>query len=58
MPALTLTCTWLMPGKLYSTGSSTVMMLICFLPDRKDGKQHFQHGMIQEFEVGGAIATR
>lgn len=32
--------------------------LICFLPDRKDGKQHFQHGMIQEFEVGGAIATR
>ena len=26
-PALGLTCTWLMPGSRYSTGSSTVMML-------------------------------
>jgi hypothetical protein len=26
--------------------------LICFLPDRKDGKQHFEHGMVQEFQVG------
>jgi hypothetical protein len=26
--------------------------LICFLPDRKDGKQHFEHGMMQEIEVG------
>ena len=25
--------------------------LICFLPDVKDGKQHDQHGMLQEFEV-------
>ena len=29
--------------------------LICFLPDRKDGRQHFDHGMVQEFEVGEAI---
>ena len=27
-PALGLTCTWLMPGSRYSTGSSTVMTLI------------------------------
>ena len=26
MPALLLTCTWLMPARRYSTGSSTVMM--------------------------------
>jgi hypothetical protein len=26
-PALTLTCTWLTPASLYSTGSSTVVML-------------------------------
>ncbi len=25
--------------------------LICFLPDAKDGKQHDQHGMMQQFEV-------
>lgn len=25
--------------------------LICFLPDRKDGKPHFMHGMITEFTV-------
>ncbi len=31
--------------------------LICFLPDRKDGRQHFDHGMMQEFEVGEALAT-
>jgi hypothetical protein len=31
--------------------------LICFLPDRKDGKQHFEHGMTQEIEVGGLEAT-
>ena len=28
MSALTLICTWLMPASRYSTGSSTVMMLI------------------------------
>ncbi len=27
--------------------------LVCFLPDAKDGKPHFVHGMVQEFEVGG-----
>ena len=27
-PALGLTCTWLMPGRRYSTGSSTVMMFL------------------------------
>jgi uncharacterized cupredoxin-like copper-binding protein len=26
--------------------------LICFLPDRGDGKPHFMHGMMQEIEVG------
>jgi uncharacterized cupredoxin-like copper-binding protein len=30
--------------------------LICFLPDRKDGKAHFEHGMVQEFDVGTALA--
>ena len=25
--------------------------LICFLPDEKDGKPHFTHGMIQQFHV-------
>jgi hypothetical protein len=25
--------------------------LICFLPDAKDGKPHFMHGMVQEFTV-------
>ncbi len=27
-PILSLTCTWLMPGRRYSTGSSTVMILV------------------------------
>jgi hypothetical protein len=31
--------------------------LICFLPDRKDGKQHFDHGMLQEIEVGEELAA-
>ena len=31
--------------------------LICFLPDRKDGKQHFEHGMMQEIEVGKGLAA-
>jgi hypothetical protein len=26
--------------------------LLCFLPDAKDGKPHFAHGMVQELEVG------
>jgi hypothetical protein len=26
--------------------------LICFLPDAKDGKPHFAHGMVQELELG------
>jgi hypothetical protein len=25
--------------------------LICFLPDAKDGKPHFMHGMVQEVTV-------
>jgi hypothetical protein len=25
--------------------------LICFLPDSKDGKPHFTHGMIQQVHV-------
>ena len=25
--------------------------LICFLPDTKDGKPHFAHGMVQQFTV-------
>jgi hypothetical protein len=28
--------------------------LICFLPDAKDRKPHFEHGMVQEIEVGAA----
>lgn len=32
--------------------------LICFLPDMKDGKQHFEHGMVQEFEVLEGLAAR
>jgi hypothetical protein len=31
--------------------------LICFLPDRKDGKQHFEHGMMREIEVGEGLAA-
>jgi uncharacterized cupredoxin-like copper-binding protein len=32
--------------------------LICFLPDLTDGKQHFEHGMVQQFEVGEGLAAR
>ena len=32
--------------------------LLCFLPDAKDGKPHFEHGMVQELEVGSARASR
>lgn len=35
----------LTPGKYF---------LICFVPDRADGKPHFMHGMVREFEVQGA----
>lgn len=31
--------------------------LICFLPDKGDGKAHFEHGMTQEFAVEGAVST-
>jgi hypothetical protein len=27
-------------------------LLICFLPDAKDGKPHFVHGMMQQIKVG------
>jgi hypothetical protein len=30
---------------------------ICFLPDAKDGKPHFVHGMIKEFTIGAASAN-
>jgi hypothetical protein len=30
--------------------------LICFLPDAKDGKPHFAHGMVRELEVGQEVA--
>lgn len=32
--------------------------LICFLPDRKDHRAHFEHGMMQEFQVSEKLATR
>jgi hypothetical protein len=32
--------------------------LICFLPDSKDGKPHFMHGMVQEIEVGSSLSAR
>lgn len=32
--------------------------LICFLPDKADGKPHFEHGMMQEIEVGGELSAR
>jgi hypothetical protein len=32
--------------------------LICFLPDRKDHQAHFQHGMMQEFQVSEKLAAR
>jgi hypothetical protein len=31
--------------------SAGAYALICFIPDAKDGKAHFQHGMIKEFSV-------
>jgi hypothetical protein len=27
--------------------------LICFLPDMKDGKPHFHHGMVKKITVAG-----
>jgi uncharacterized cupredoxin-like copper-binding protein len=32
--------------------------LICFLPDAKDGKAHYEHGMVQEIDVGTAMGAR
>jgi uncharacterized cupredoxin-like copper-binding protein len=32
--------------------------LICFVPDAKDGKAHFEHGMVQEIEVGSAMSAK
>ena len=32
--------------------------LICFIPDAKDGKPHFVHGMMKELRVEGAAARR
>lgn len=32
--------------------------LICFLPDAKDGKPHFTHGMMQEIEVANSLSAR
>ncbi|MBA3260206.1 MAG: hypothetical protein H0T68_12175 [Gemmatimonadales bacterium] len=32
--------------------------LICFLPDAKDGKPHFTHGMMQEIEVANSLWAR
>lgn len=32
--------------------------LICFLPDRKDHRAHFEHGMMQEFRVSEKLAAR
>ncbi len=26
-------------------------LLVCFLPDAKDGKPHLAHGMIKEFTI-------
>jgi hypothetical protein len=31
---------------------------ICFLPDAKDGKPHFAHGMVQELELGTERASQ
>jgi uncharacterized cupredoxin-like copper-binding protein len=28
-------------------------VLLCFIPDKKDGKPHTAHGMVKEFTVGG-----
>ena len=33
-------------------------LLICFVPDEKDGKSHFMHGMMQELEVPRAKVSR
>jgi hypothetical protein len=41
-------------GKPVSVGlvfTPATYMLICFVPDMKDGKPHFMHGMVQEFTV-------
>jgi uncharacterized cupredoxin-like copper-binding protein len=32
--------------------------LICFLPDAKNGKAHYEHGMVQEIDVGSAMSAR
>jgi hypothetical protein len=32
-------------------------VLICFVPDAKDGKPHFQHGMMQTITVPGSAAA-
>jgi hypothetical protein len=32
-------------------------LAICFVPDAKDGRPHFVHGMIKEFRVGGATSA-
>lgn len=32
--------------------------LICFVPDAKDGKPHFAHGMLQEIEIARAVSAR
>jgi hypothetical protein len=26
-------------------------VLLCFVPDAKDGKAHMEHGMVKEFKV-------
>ena len=41
-------------GKSVSVGlvfTPADYMLICFVPDMKDGKPHFMHGMVQQFTV-------
>ena len=41
-------------GKAVSVGlvfTPADYMLICFVPDMKDGKPHFMHGMVQQFTV-------
>ena len=32
--------------------------LLCFLPDAKDGKPHFMHGMVKQITVGGATKAK
>jgi len=40
-------------GQAYFTVDLTpgTYALICFLPDAKDGKPHFQHGMVKQFTI-------